>query len=58
MADTLVLSRLGQDNRATAFTDGEVVTMTGQLFINPPRLFEVLATSILLRQENERPPLK
>jgi hypothetical protein len=58
MAKSIMFHRTGVDDGYSATTSAEKVIMTGQLFINPPELFQIPATSILLTQQNELPPLK
>ncbi len=56
MANALSFRRLGPGTGPTA-TVGERITLTGQIYLNPPTFFDDASTINLLQNQGEKPPL-
>ncbi|MDB5179071.1 MAG: hypothetical protein JWN01_1014 [Patescibacteria group bacterium] len=57
MARDISFRRLGPLVSVSQATVGERINLTGQLYLNPPILFDSAATINLLQTQGERPPL-
>ncbi|HSX01573.1 MAG TPA: hypothetical protein VLF67_05010 [Candidatus Saccharimonas sp.] len=58
MGNTLAFHRVGPASLGgPTATVGEIINMTGQIYLNPPKLFDSAADVNLLQSLGERPPL-